>query len=181
MKKLLIMLLCCLILAGCSQKLPEAETTPTDMPASTETTHPSQLEETEAMPTEQEQTETEPSDQQFTFTVYTPNQNLDGFITTSVTAKEPYVVESLMAAGVLNETIAANSVSRDGTVLYVDMNSAFADLIYTQGTTGERMIMGSLVNTFLSAYGAESVMLTVDGKTLESGHVVYDFPMSFFE
>ena len=37
------------------------------------------------------------------------------------------------------------------------------------------MVVGSVVNTFLDAFQAESVYFTVDGQILESGHVIYDF------
>jgi hypothetical protein len=43
------------------------------------------------------------------------------------------------------------------------------------------MVLGSLVNTYLSAYQAETVLITVEGQILESGHVIYDFPMGYFE
>ena len=90
-------------------------------------------------------------------------------------------MDALIASGVLNEDIAVNSVELDGRLLKLDLNSVFADLINQQGTTGERMVIGSLVNTYLSAYQAETVLITVDGKILESGHVIYDFPMGYFE
>jgi len=65
--------------------------------------------------------------------------------------------------------------------LNIDFNRSFADLICSMGTAGELMITGSVVNTFLSAFQAESVYFTVDGEILESGHVIYDFPLTFVE
>ena len=43
------------------------------------------------------------------------------------------------------------------------------------------MIMGSVVNTYLSAYDAESVFITVNGEILETGHMIYDFPITYME
>ena len=40
------------------------------------------------------------------------------------------------------------------------------------------MLVGSVVNSFLSAYGAETVTLTCDGAVLETGHTIYDEPLS---
>ena len=89
------------------------------------------------------------------------------------------MIEQLVAAGVLKDGIAVNSLRKDGTQLVIDFNQAFADLVCSMGTSGEYIIVGSTVNTFLSAYEAKSVFFTVNGEILESGHVIYDFPMEF--
>ena len=164
MKKILCMLLVCLLLAGCAASAPNTE-------SPTEPIHETQVPEPEATTTKST----------FKFLLYTPNDNLDAFITTELEQDELDIIGALTEARVLNENITENSLIQEGAVLKLDLNSAFADLIYTQGTTGELMIMGCLVNTYLSAYGAESLILTVDGEILESGHVIYDFPMGYYE
>lgn len=164
MKKILCMLSVCLLLAGCAASAPNTETTTEPIP--------------ETQSTESETTATKST---VKFLLYTPNDNLDGFVTTEIEQDELDIIGALAEANVLNEKIVENSMIQDGMVLKLDLNSAFADLIYTQGTTGELMIMGSLVNTYLSAYGAESLILTVDGEILESGHVIYDFPLKYYQ
>ena len=67
------------------------------------------------------------------------------------------------------------------TQLTLDFNQAFADQLKTYGTSGERMMIGCVVNTFLRAYDAQTVYITIDGGILESGHVIYDFPIGFME
>lgn len=168
MRKLLSILLCCVLLTGCVIIAQPQTIIPTDTVKPTDAT-----ESTESPPDQTEEL--------VTFTVYTPDENLIGFIATEVTASRESALDALITAGVLNEDIAVNSIELDGKLLKLDLNSAFADLINQQGTTGERMVMGSLVNTYLSAYQAETVLITVDGQILESGHVIYDFPMGFFE
>ena len=168
MKKILSILLYCVLLSGCVINAQPQDTAPTDTVKQTDAT-----ESTEA--------QTDPTEELVVFTVYTPDENLIGFIATEVTASKESALDALIASGVLNEDIAVNSVELDGRLLKLDLNSVFADLINQQGTTGERMVMGSLVNTYLSAYQAETVLITVDGQILESGHVIYDFPMGFFE
>ena len=69
----------------------------------------------------------------------------------------------------------------EGSQLFLDFNAAFSDQLVTYGTAGELMMIGSVVNTFLSAYGADTVMITVDGQIMESGHVIYDFPLAYHE
>ena len=168
MRKLLSILLCCVLLTGCVIIAQPQTIIPTDTAKPTDAT-------------ESTETQTDPTEELVTFTVYTPDENLIGFIATEVTASRESALEALIAAGVMNEGIAVNSVELDGKLLKLDLNSAFADLINQQGTTGERMVMGSLVNTYLSAYQSETVLITVEGQILESGHVIYDFPMGFFE
>ena len=58
-----------------------------------------------------------------------------------------------------------------------------AMLPYMQGsgTAGEYLTMGSVVNTFLTAFDAETMTLTVNGKPLETGHDIYDYDLGFYE
>ena len=42
------------------------------------------------------------------------------------------------------------------------------------------MNLNLLPQQVLDAFQAKSFYFTVEGKTFESGHVIYDFPMSFF-
>ena len=162
MKKLLILAGLCLLLTGCAA------------PQTQETT--SQTEESTAQITE------DLSGTELTvFTVYTPNETYDGFIATEVQGEKLTVLGALIDAGVLTDDVQVNYYAWEGTVVTADFNAAFRDLLNSQGTAGERMLMGCVVNTLLSANNAETVMITVDGETLESGHVVYDFPMEFFE
>ena len=91
------------------------------------------------------------------------------------------IIQLLAEYSVLNPDVEANAAVLIDTQLHLDLNEAFLMQPYTMGTTGEKMLIGSIVNTFLSAYGCESVLLTVDGQFFDSGHVVYDFPLGFFE
>lgn len=120
----------------------------------------------------------------FQFTIYTPNETLDGFTENSATISVLHpqgIMFTLTAAGFVNKDITANSAVLDGTQLNLDLNQAFLDQLVTMGATGEKMLVGAVVNTFLSAYQCETVMLTVNGETIDSGHVIYDSPLSFFE
>lgn len=176
MKRILMILMCSLMLTACAAKdkgTPQ-ETDPVES-IPTETTE-TQSTEIDTPPTE-ETTAPEVT----TFTVYTPNETYDGFFTTEVQGDKLTVLEALINAGVLTEDVQVNSIAWDEKNITVDFNSAFVDLINTQGSAGERMLMGCVVNTFLSANDAETMMITVDGEILESGHVVYDFPMEFFK
>lgn len=172
MKKLIAFMLCCLLLAACAP----GASVPTEPANQPEVTQP-QPTYTEPVPTE---TEPEP----VTFTVYWGNENADGLLSAEVQVSEineEVVIAELVKVGAIPEGVAVNELNREGDRLNIDFNEAFLNYLYTMGTSGELMLTGSVVNTFLSAYGAESVMFTVNGEIVESGHVIYDFPLSFAE
>ena len=85
------------------------------------------------------------------------------------------LVDALIKAGALPEGAEVVSSSLADGVLTLDMNDVYADAVRASGTAGEEMLVYSLVNTFASARNAESVMLTVGGKPLQSGHNIYDY------
>lgn len=92
-----------------------------------------------------------------------------------------YIMAALHEQGVLSEPVAVNSFLMDKTgVIRLDLAANFGTIMNAMGTSGEYIIMGSLVNTFLDAYGAAGLMLQVDGKVLETGHSVYDWTLEFF-
>lgn len=176
MKKFIALLLCGLLLCGCAPSV--AVTEPATEPPTEMTTE----EPTETITEAPTEAPTEPH--LVSVTVYYGNANADGFETTEFEMAEvtaEILVEKLIEAGALNERVILDSMEADGGQLTLDFNSAFADQINTMGTSGERMMMGSVVNTFLTAFDAGTVSVRVDGQILESGHVVYDEPMGFIE
>lgn len=180
MKRIFTVLLCCLLLAGCTLTEPVPTIAPSAPPRPTEapTAPPADTAATDA-PTE------EAIDEQLqSFTLYYGDDNAEFFLSEEIQVPEinaDVVIEHLIAAGVLKEGTVVNSLTMNGTELVVDFNRTFADLVCSMGTSGERIIVGSTVNTFLSAFHAESFSFTVEGEVLESGHVIYDFPLEYME
>lgn len=178
MKQLLIILLCCLLLAACAPKIPVPTIAPTAPPATTMPTEASTEASTEA-PTFAP-TEVPTESLTCSFTLYHGDENAEKLLPKEVFVpeiNEATVIEQLIAAGVLREGVAVNTLEKNGTQLNIDFNQEFADLVCSMGTSGEYIIVGSTVNTFLSAYQADTVFFTINGEILESGHVIYDFPM----
>ena len=168
MKTFIALLLCGLLMCGCAPSAPPTE------PA----TEPPTEMVTEA-PTDPV---TEPP--LVSVTIYHGNENADGFETTEFEVEEMnmnVLVEKLIEVGVLDEQVFIASMRIDGDHLILNFGPAFADQLGAMGTSGERMLMGSVVNTFLTAFDAGTVSVRVDGQILESGHVIYDEPMGFFE
>jgi len=71
--------------------------------------------------------------------------------------------------------------SLDQTTRTLDMNTAFAHALNGLGTSGEWLLLGSVVNTFLTFYGWESMYVTVNGQVIDTGHNIYDEALTYFE
>jgi len=117
------------------------------------------------------------------YSIYVPNDNADGFDAVTINTEDisaESVLAELKNRNVLPNAVSINSFYMDNGLIRMDFNQAFANAVCSMGTSGEQMIVGSVVNTFLDAFQAESVYFTVDGQILESGHTIYDFGMTFF-
>ena len=172
MKKLIALLLCTLLLCGCT---PEAvPTEPVTEP--TEATEEPTVQMATVPPTQPEV---------LTVTIYHGNANADGFETTEFEVEQMNVdilMEKLIEVGALKEDVVLASMQFKDGGLVLNFNDAFLDQLNTMGTAGERMMVGSVVNTFLTAFdNVDKVSILVSGQIFESGHVVYDEPMGFFE
>lgn len=151
MKKYIALALICLLLTGCAA-FPSETTVPTEAPVS--------------------------------LTLYLPDENVEHLVPTEVTVPEisyRILLEQLTQAGSLTEEVQINAFASETSEMAIDFNAAFGQLVSSMGTAGEYAILGSVVNTFLNAYGGKTILLTVNGKPLETGHNIYDTPLSFFE
>ena len=167
MRKITIVLALILLLSACTPAAPTtspsttaAPTQPSTAPSSTQTTAPALL--------------------PISFLLYMPDEGWESFVTEEMTLEtlEPErIVQALIEKRVLADDVMVNQVTVSGSGLALDMNEAFLMQVYTMGTTGERMLIGCLINTFLSAYDCEYVMLTADGKIINSGHAEYSEPL----
>ena len=64
---------------------------------------------------------------------------------------------------------------------FLDLSEEFGTAMADTGTAGELMTMSSLVNTFLARYELDSLMVTVQGEIIETGHAIYDRPQTWYE
>lgn len=127
--------------------------------------------------------QTQSVSQLYSYTLYIPNGNADGFDTETIFTEAispEAVLAELIDRQVLPEAVSIHSFHIENGLITIDFSQAFADTVCSMGTSGELMIVGSVVNTFLDAFQGETVYFTVEGQILESGHTVYDFAMSFF-
>ncbi len=144
-------------------------------------------------PTEEPQStpeamETEEPEGEMELKIYRGTEESDGLIYDTVYVSDinmDIILEQLVLAKVLPETIVMNQADQtevDGKItLLLDFNQAFQEQLQTYGSSGEMIFMGSVVNTFLEAMGAEQVMITVEGEVLETGHEIYDTYLGRYE
>lgn len=62
-------------------------------------------------------------------------------------------------------------------ILYLDLTKAYGEYVNTMNEQSEDLILAALTKTFLEAYQADGLMLTVEGKALTTAHQTYDFPL----
>lgn len=122
------------------------------------------------------------------FTLYNSNNDATALVqeTVQVDALTPdNVLAVLVEHGALQGDIRIlgfEQTEDNGTkVLNIDFSQEFGSYLGSMGTAGERMIMGSVCNTFLNAYGCEKVKITVEGGVLETGHKEYPGYNGYYE
>lgn len=169
MKKFLTIFICIFILCACA---------PQSKPGSAADSISDSCE------TASEPTVTETPSDSVCFTAYRGNENADGLLSREVYVQAitpRAVLSALVEDGVLTDDVSVLEMRREGDELFLDFNTAFADRLNAMGTAGESVTIAATVNTFLSAYNARTVLITVEGNTLESGHVIYDMPLTYTE
>ena len=181
MKKLFTLLLCCLILSGCTQTPSEPSKPSQPMESTPPAEEVAHKEETAA-------TSNYEAMEIIRYIVYSPNSSADGFDQNVMEWQIPYIadyqptiLDAWIELHILTNDVQILSMVREESHITIDFNHAFKDLVCTMGTSGERMIIGSVVNTLIANYEVETVSITVEGDIWESGHVIYDSPMGFFE
>ncbi len=98
---------------------------------------------------------------------------------------EETVMEELLAALEIGEEVELDSISF-GTnqggdrVIMLDFNQAFADYVKKLSSAGENIVMGSVTNTFLDCYQCELLLVTVEGKVLETNYNVYEEYLEYY-
>lgn len=174
MKKLCIAVLLFCTLSGCA--IGENTTATPETSATTQSTTPTQS-------TQGTTAATAPTETPITFQLFLPDEHWDGFVESEMTIdtlQPELLIQALAERDVLSKDVTVNSAEVEGTQLRLDLNEAFFTQLCSMGSSGERILMGCLVNTFISAYQCETVFVTVEGQIIHSGHVDYDFPMGPF-
>lgn len=96
-----------------------------------------------------------------------------------VTAEK--LIEALLRHNIVSLGTKVNSFEEedaDGVKkLKLDLSKTFREYLKTMTQEGEKIIISSVAVTFLEAYGAEEITITVEGKALETEHASYEEPI----
>lgn len=121
-----------------------------------------------------------------TISVFYSNDDATAFTADMVKIKEltpKNVLNALADKGVIDKGIKINKfeVSEvDGMQsIDIDFDQKFKEYIMSCGSTQEYYVVGGICNTFIKAYRADRIKITVDGNCLETGH--NDYPDYMFE
>ena len=195
MKKILSVILCLaliLSLCACGKKTPPPTTPVPDdveapvLPVAEDSPEPVPEVSEEPSVSEEPAVSVEPvAPSGVSVTLYKGDDNAENVIPVEceIAEQSPQAIaDKLVELGVFSAPVTANSFTVDNSnVIHLDMGQDFAAQIFSSGTAGEHIMVGSLVNSFISVYEADAVLITVDGNPFESGHAVYDYALSFFE
>lgn len=130
-------------------------------------------------------------------TLYLPEDSGEGLVAVAAQSEDSPqgLITALVAAGALpevnygrnitlsveNETLTYDGTEKSGVFVHLDLSDAFAQSIKQSGAAKERLILQSLANTFLTRYGADGFLLSIEGTDLETTTQRYNRPLSFDE
>ena len=121
--------------------------------------------------------------EEFSYVVYSCDEECLNFIkyekTTSSKDDIPCeILKEIHNNKLLAKEVNINSFEIVDNMVKLDLSENLLELIYKQGTTGEYYLVGSIVNSFIDTYNVEFVEILINGETFESGHVLYDSPLT---
>lgn len=93
------------------------------------------------------------------------------------------LIDALLKHNIVSLGTKVNSFEeeeKDGIkTLHLDLSKTFHEYLKTMTKEGENIIMCSVAATFLEAYDADEIAITVEGKTLTTDHATYEEPLRF--
>ena len=178
-KSISLFLVIALVFALCACGAPAEKPVETSVPTPAQTAAPTET------PAQPESTEAPAKAETVKVTLYHGDDNAEHLVAEECELPElspEAILAKLYEMGVLSEEITCNGCVVDSSnTLMLDLSENFKTMVESTGTAGELMLMGSLVNSFLSAYGADGMILSVEGKAISTGHEIYDYTLTFYE
>ena len=113
------------------------------------------------------------------FDLYFPNEAKTAFETQRMDTQvmdEGFVLSMLTEHRVLPDGIQILQFREEGKQLYLDLNTAFADYLNSLTGTEKDLVLGSVINSYLSAYGLESITICVEGTPMDGAYSFVSIP-----
>ena len=92
---------------------------------------------------------------------------------------ENVIVDFLSSMSVLNEDVKANSIIHEGETLIIDFNEALKNQLMASDAETEALITTSIVNSFIDAYDAKEVYITINGEKFKTNNYNYEYSFEF--
>lgn len=111
-----------------------------------------------------------------TLTLYVGNENGDGLITETVTVEEltpEAILLALSDKNIVPKETKVLDFKDEGETLTLDLSHEYQEHVSSYGTSGELVIVGGVVNTFLDARDADTITILVEGSAWDTGHADY--------
>lgn len=113
--------------------------------------------------------------------IYSGDEQAENIVRKTVYVEEvteKVVMEQLLSVLEMDASCGLNDISfgmhGGDKVIILDMKQAFSDYLKRLDTSGEYIVMGSLTDTFLDCYQCELLLVTVEGKVLETENNIYE-------
>ncbi|MCB7305223.1 GerMN domain-containing protein [Bariatricus massiliensis] len=111
--------------------------------------------------------------------VYYPHEESGELVSKSVAIEKldaQLIWEELQKVGVVEDKTAVLGIeiNSGNSTIDLDLNEAFGIQLRSMGTTGEKELLNSIVNTYLDAFQCDKIKLTEEGGVLASGHKEYE-------
>lgn len=159
MKKLILLIITALLLAGCRSTLQTTESYSENIDSTSSVYN-----------------ESTSLDHQLSINVYTSI----GAISDSIAELNPdKLLQRLQEHEVLPEDCSILFFSDDDGMLILDMNDEFKEFISSLSEEDEQIYIYCLVNTFIDTYNAKSILLTVNDNELTTSYNIYDYPLTY--
>lgn len=118
-------------------------------------------------------------------TVIVPNEDSTSFIEMKAQSVSSERIDAIISCMKQNNVFPAEikvpSIDVKNGKATADFGKEFGNYIKTVGSTGEYYIMGSIVNSIIKNYGVEKVKITCNGKSIKTGHDIYDEYMEEYQ
>lgn len=113
--------------------------------------------------------------------IYYPNQNKTNLLTKKIQLKDvdgDKICKELIRAGVFSSTVQIQTCAPmkedDKVCLNLDFNEEFQKQLYQCENSEEKLLIGAVVNSYLSSFSYSAVRLTVNGKLIQSRYTEVD-------